>query len=459
MTAYFFIAAITLLAVGTAVALIVPLIRPSAKLPSPDPRLHIYQQQLKELDRDLAAKMISPTEAEAARLEISRRLLAVDQSPASPPPVTSARRAPFLALWLAVTIPLSALTLYAFLGSPGAPDQPHNASAGRVDKVLSQLEQANLRMAVETNRKKLLANPNDISAWLGLAQALQGQGRSADAVDALSKALIVSNGDPNIRGIYGEALMLAANGTVTQESREAFTGVLAERPQDPRARYFLSLGDWQAGKHIDALTAWSKLAAEARTEDSWVGLVRERITLAAREIGEDPDKYLPRLPEDFAGSGPSNDDLAMANRMGAAGREAAIRSMVDGLAARLEKEPNDPAGWQRLVRSYSVLGENEKEITALRGWAAADPRAVEPRLILAQRFSATRRDETIALLRDVLLLDPNRPEALWALAGFAATSGDKAEARSLLIHLLEVLSLNAPERPMVENALKSLGPS
>lgn len=459
MTAYFFIAVITLLAVGTAVALILPLIRPSTKLPSPDPRLHIYQQQLKELNRDLAARMISPIEAEAARLEISRRLLAFDQSPAPSPAAISARHAPFLALWLAVTIPLSALALYAFLGNPGTPDQPHNVSAGRVDKVLSDLEEANLRLTVETNRKKLLANPNDISAWLGLAQALQAQGRSVDAVDALSKALIVSNGDPNIRGIYGEALMLAAKGTVTQESREAFTGVLAERPQDPRARYFLSLGDWQAGKHQEALTAWSKLAAEARAEDSWVGLVRERIIVAAREIGEDPDKYLPRLPEDFAGSGPSDDDLVMANRMGAAGREAAIRSMVDGLAARLEKEPNDPAGWQRLVRSYSVLGESEKEITALRGWAAADPRAVEPRLILAQRFSATQRDETIALLRDVLLLDPNRPEALWGLAGFAATGGDKAEARSLLTHLLEVLSLNAPERPMVENALKSLGAS
>lgn len=458
MTVYFFIAAITILAVGAAVPVIMPLIRPSAKLSTQDPRLHIYQQQLKEIDRDLATNMIGPPEAEAARLEISRRLLAIDRSSESPPPATSARRAPFLALWLAVTIPLSALALYAFLGNPGVPDQPHTAAAGRVDKVLSKLEEANLRLAVETNRKKLLDNPNDISAWLGLAKALQAQGRSADAVDALSKALIVSNGDPNIRGIYGEALMLAAHGTVTQESREAFTGVLAERPQDPRARYFLSLGDWQAGKHHEALTAWSKLAAEAKAEDSWVGLVRERITLAAREIGEDPDKYLPRLPEDFAGSGPSNDDLAMANRMGAADREAAIRSMVDGLAARLEKEPNDLAGWQRLVRSYAVLGESEKEITALRGWAAADPRAVEPRLILAQRFSATRRDETIALLRDVLILDPNRAEALWGLAGFAATGGDKAEARSLLTHLLKVLSATAPERPMVENTLKSLGP-
>ncbi len=34
--------------------------------------------------------------------------------------------------------------------------------------------------------------------------------------------------------------------------------------------------------------------------------------------------------------------------------------MVAGLAARLETQPNDPEGWQRLVRAYSVLGDADK---------------------------------------------------------------------------------------------------
>jgi len=39
---------------------------------------------------------------------------------------------------------------------------------------------------------------------------------------------------------------------------------------------------------------------------------------------------------------------------------AFIRSMVDGLAQRLQDNPNDLAGWKRLARAYQVLGESEK---------------------------------------------------------------------------------------------------
>jgi cytochrome c-type biogenesis protein CcmH len=47
-------------------------------------------------------------------------------------------------------------------------------------------------------------------------------------------------------------------------------------------------------------------------------------------------------------------------------RDAAIRSMVDGLAARLESSPRDVDGWTRLMRSRVVLGEREVAATALR---------------------------------------------------------------------------------------------
>lgn len=45
---------------------------------------------------------------------------------------------------------------------------------------------------------------------------------------------------------------------------------------------------------------------------------------------------------------------------------AAIRSMVDGLADRLESSPRDVEGWTRLMRSRVVLGEKEAAATAFR---------------------------------------------------------------------------------------------
>lgn len=47
-------------------------------------------------------------------------------------------------------------------------------------------------------------------------------------------------------------------------------------------------------------------------------------------------------------------------------QDAAIRSMVDGLAARLEQSPRDVEGWASLMRSRVVLGEKDAAVTALR---------------------------------------------------------------------------------------------
>lgn len=46
--------------------------------------------------------------------------------------------------------------------------------------------------------------------------------------------------------------------------------------------------------------------------------------------------------------------------------DAAIRSMVDGLANRLESSPQDVEGWTRLMRSRVVLGDREVAATAMR---------------------------------------------------------------------------------------------
>ena len=42
-----------------------------------------------------------------------------------------------------------------------------------------------------------------------------------------------------------------------------------------------------------------------------------------------------------------------------------IQGMVDGLAARLKANPDDPDGWVRLVRAYGVLGEADRQAAAL----------------------------------------------------------------------------------------------
>src|SRR5580658_3420131 len=92
----------------------------------------VYQDQLQEVDRDRAAGLIGEPEAESARVEISRRLLAAAdaEATASAAPVTRAtwhRRAAAIAV--IVIVPAVALGFYLKLGSPAVPGQSAFARA------------------------------------------------------------------------------------------------------------------------------------------------------------------------------------------------------------------------------------------------------------------------------------------------------------------------------------------
>src|SRR3984893_10356765 len=84
----------------------------------------VYKDQLAEIDRDLAVGLIGSSEAEAARVEISRRLLAaVDRQP-DLLPASNIRLRRSVAVISLVGLPIVAIALYFPLGSPRLGDFP-----------------------------------------------------------------------------------------------------------------------------------------------------------------------------------------------------------------------------------------------------------------------------------------------------------------------------------------------
>src|SRR5260370_1803778 len=101
----------------------------------------VYQDQLAEMDRDLAAGLMGSPEAEAGRVEISRRLLAAVDAEREPPLAsnTSLRRS--AAVIALVGLPIVAVALYLPLGSPRLGDFPlaQRATAPAVTHPLDNL--------------------------------------------------------------------------------------------------------------------------------------------------------------------------------------------------------------------------------------------------------------------------------------------------------------------------------
>src|SRR3974390_1252220 len=107
----------------------------------------VYQDQLKEVDRDRAVGLIGDVEAESARIEISRRLLAaVDAESAIAERSSSNPRRGRAAGPAILIVPLVALALYLKLGSPDIPRQSAFARANgsgeerSIASLISQVE-------------------------------------------------------------------------------------------------------------------------------------------------------------------------------------------------------------------------------------------------------------------------------------------------------------------------------
>src|SRR5205085_11369521 len=124
--------------------------------------------------------------------------------------------------------------------------------------------------------------------WLLLARTEVSLGRYAEAAQAYNHAAELSGHRADIMGDWGEAQVLAAEGTVTPAARDAFQAALADKESAPRSRYYLALAQSQQGDTKAALQGWVDLAADSPADAEWLPLVRQRIGEAAAKLGIDP---------------------------------------------------------------------------------------------------------------------------------------------------------------------------
>ncbi|HYB54595.1 MAG TPA: c-type cytochrome biogenesis protein CcmI, partial [Alphaproteobacteria bacterium] len=131
----------------------------------------VYRDQLAEVKREEARGLLAPQEARAAEREIARRLIAAAPakdgnaaaSPAAgaqPAKGRGARR--WTALALATALPLAALALYLYVGTPTAPDFP---LASR-DKVMQSEGMHDINEVIPKLEARLKAKPDDLEGWV-----------------------------------------------------------------------------------------------------------------------------------------------------------------------------------------------------------------------------------------------------------------------------------------------------
>jgi cytochrome c-type biogenesis protein CcmH len=263
---------VALMTAAAMLALLWPLSRTRAAASAQAADVAVYRDQLAELERDRARGLIADSEAEAARIEVSRRLLSAADARNDEAPAAGALSRRRIAAVLALAgIPLIAGALYLSLGSPGLPAAP---LAARLAKPPEQQDLALLVQRIETH---LARNPDDGRGWEVLAPVYLSAGRFDDAVAARANALRLLGATAAREADHGEALTLQARGVVTAEARAAFDRSTALDANNAKALFFLGLAAEQDGKPADARAIWGRLAASAPPGDPWLGASRQRL--------------------------------------------------------------------------------------------------------------------------------------------------------------------------------------
>ncbi|RYC31510.1 c-type cytochrome biogenesis protein CcmI [Lichenibacterium minor] len=352
-----------------------PLLRPREAAAEGATDTAFYRDQLRELASDVDRGILRPADVAATRAELGRRLIQASETTGRAP--GAPRRRVATAAAAGALVVAVAAGLYAEVGHPGQPDAPLAAR---------ETGQTDFATAIAKIEAHLASDPNDGRGLEIMAPVYMKMGRFDDAVRTYRDIIRVRGRSPSREAELGQALVMQADGVVTGDARQVFDAALKDDPVLPQARFFEGLASLQDGDKAKARATWEALIREAPPEAPYTKIVRERVAeldgaparggaAVARATGPAPD------PAGAAARGPLPGMPAGAAAIAslpAGQQQAAIRGMVDGLAARLAENGQDGAGWLRLVRAYRVLGEQDKAVKALadaRRALAGDPQA------------------------------------------------------------------------------------
>lgn len=184
--------------------------------------------------------------------------------------------------------------------------------------------------------RRVHQQPGDLQAWAYLGSAYMSVNDVNDAAKAYGRAVTVARlrhmDNADLDATYGEAVVAANGGAVTDEAQGAFEAAMVLQPKNAAARFFIGEARAQHGDSAGAQTLWQGLLDETPASSPLHQTLVDRLAmLAARGGGAAPDP----------------------------------RAMVAMLAAQLKADPNNEAGWRRLIRAYTVLGQPDQAKAAL----------------------------------------------------------------------------------------------
>ncbi|MEO1142842.1 MAG: c-type cytochrome biogenesis protein CcmI, partial [Pseudomonadota bacterium] len=305
-----------------------------------------YESRISEIDNDLALGRIDSDSAEAAKAEEARKLIRLNQNNGQADAVGNDNsRMIFLASFF-----LPAFSLLVYL------------SLGTLPSELAAIQQANERKSqtieelVVSVEKRLKQTPDDVRGWQVVAPVYVRMQRYDDAINAYQNIMRIDGKTPQVTVALGEIYVVRAEGQVVPEAVSLFQETLELAPGNATASFFLGLAEIQNNRADAGLEIWQDLVDKASGDEEWLPVIKQRIAEVRETSASTPSPEQNEI---------DSDTIAAVSNLPEDERLAMINQMVANLSDKLEEDPENRDGWQRLIRSYLVLNRKDEALAAL----------------------------------------------------------------------------------------------
>lgn len=254
----------------------------------------VYREQLAELERDRQQGLLSELEYTQARDELSRRLLedadrAADtgtrltsRERAAADPAAPRRSRRWLALGLALYVPLAGLGLYGWLGQPLALD-PVALSQGQPDHTVDPRKLTEMVAKLE---QRLSDEPQQLEGWIMLARVQRARERFEESAQAYARALRLSANDDV--AIERAEVLARGRGSFEGEPWQIIQGVLKADPDHEAARLLAGSAAYSEGRYAVALMHWKRVQSRMAADAPDKAELDDAIAQAEAKLGTQP---------------------------------------------------------------------------------------------------------------------------------------------------------------------------
>ncbi len=258
--------------------------------------------------------------------------------------VSGLRSKPKMALGIAAGMVLLVASTYIVFGRPDL-TKPHAASI----ETMTARAKANL----DKTRDLYRLDPNTtVDQWAKLSSQYWDIGDMIEAAKTLeigTQSIKDAKGRDTLMAAQAQVLIMANNNQVDDKAKALLEDILTRAPDNLRALFFLGLAAEQKGDMQGTKKYWSRVLALAPQDSTLRKTLLARIN---RQKNPPPKKAISIPP------GPQRE---------------MIEGMVAKLANRLRAEGGTAPEWARLGRSYAVLGQTDKAISAYNKARKLDP--------------------------------------------------------------------------------------